>query len=89
MTETESNFRRTKAQMIISFGDMDLVGGFPKGDKNGEEVDSVKQQLNKLQMCKMELQAQVKRGRDLLKGFEKTCSSQGYYTLDDIGYGCN
>ncbi|KAK4803146.1 hypothetical protein SAY86_001349 [Trapa natans] len=41
---------------------MDSVGGFPRGDKNGEEVDSVKQQLNKLQMCKMELQAQVKRG---------------------------
>lgn len=69
ITDTGSDFQRTKTQAMIRSSASKASGSgiqwinFQKEIRMmRKEVDIVKQQLSKLQMCKMELQVQMKRG---------------------------
>lgn len=69
MTGTGLNFQRTKTQVIVRSSPEKALGwGSRWVDSQKEirmmreEVDIVKLQLSQLQMCKMELQAQMKKG---------------------------
>ncbi|KAJ4825796.1 hypothetical protein Tsubulata_045462, partial [Turnera subulata] len=64
MTATGSNYKRTKAQTVMRIGKGSEKGWMASREEvrmMRKEVENMKMQLNELQICKMQVQARVKR----------------------------